>query len=558
MCGITCIVCPKCQNPEDYIKYVRQPIVDSSDKICHRGPDWSGIYQDHENDFVCSMGHERLSIVDPEGGEQPIVNKHYPKTALCVNGEIYNHQYIRDSMKDYKFMTKSDCEVIQALYHQSSDPIVVCQQLDGPFAFVLYDKYKKSIIVGRDPIGVNPLYYGYTEDGEICFASELKSIESYVIRIHEFPPGFCAQWVDDELKFMKYYYPKWQVTPYNQITGKETEQIREVLTRAVEKRLMSDVPYGVLLSGGLDSSLISAIAMKIVKERGTPFGNFLHSFSIGMEGSPDLAAAKKVGDYIGTKHHNFTFTFEDGLHAIKKVIRHLETYDVTTVRASTPMFLLSRKVKSIGVKMVLSGEGADEILGGYLHFQKAPTLKDFHEECIHRVEALHLFDCLRANKSTMAWGLEARVPFLDKEFLEIAMPIHPDLKCKTLESGKKIEKYVLREAFKDGYLPNEILWRQKEQFSDGVGYGWIDGLRRHAEITISDSQMKMAAELYPYNTPKTKEAYLYRQIFESFYPNARACETVSAWVPQTNWAGVSADPSGRAQGAHDAHTEWKE
>jgi asparagine synthase (glutamine-hydrolysing) len=558
MCGITCIAHPKCQNPEEYIQSVRQRIIASSYKIRHRGPDWSGIYQDYEGDYVCSMGHERLSIVDPEGGEQPIINKHYPETALCVNGEIYNHQTIRDSMKDYKFMTGSDCEVIQALYYKDANPVTLCQQLDGPFAFVLYDKTKQTIIVARDPIGINPLYYGYTKDGEICFASELKSIESYVIMVHEFPPGFCAQWIDDELKFTKYYTSKWQVTPYHEITGDEPEQIRQALTRAVEKRLMSDVPYGVLLSGGLDSSLTSAIAMKIVKERGTPFGNVLHSFSIGMKGSPDLVAAQKVADYIGTKHHSFTFTFEDGLNAIKYVIKHTETYDVTSIRASTPMFLLSRKVKSTGVKMVLSGEGADEILGGYLHFQKAPTPEDFHKECIHRVEALHLFDCLRANKSTMAWGLEARVPFLDNDFLEVAMPIHPDVKCKTLDSGKKVEKHVLREAFKDGYLPDEILWRQKEQFSDGVGYGWIDGLRQYSESVISDSQMKLATELYPYNTPKTKEAYLYRQTFEEFYPNARACETVSAWVPQTNWEGVSADPSGRAQGAHGAHTEWEE
>lgn len=571
MCGITAVICPKCQDPKSHLSNTRQRIVDMSNKVKHRGPDWSGVYQtsalkENGEIMACSMGHQRLSIIDPFGGEQPIVNPE-TKTVLCVNGEIYSHKQIREKYERvYKYQTGSDCEAIQALYHvlsTKSDSSLkteedLMNQLDGQFAFVLFDGVdgKANFLVGRDPIGIAPMYYGYTFTGEICFASELKSLHDHCIKVVEFPPGHYATMVDGELKITQYYKPNWYVAPFRGIDKPVSEYtaLNKVLTAAVEKRLMSDVPYGVLLSGGLDSALISSIAMRLLKEKQP--GNELLSFSIGLEGSPDLAAAEKVAKFIGTKHFGFKFTFEDGLNAIKDVIEHLETYDVTTIRASTPMFLLSRKIKAMGIKMVLSGEGADEVLGGYLHFHKAPTPEAFHDECKLRVDNLHHFDCLRANKSTMAWGLEARVPFLDKEVLEQAMPICPGLKCFDKGDGTKIEKFVLRKAFQDGYLPDEILWRQKEQFSDGVGYNWIDGLKAHAESVITDDQMKMATDLYPYNTPTTKEAMFYRHIFAEKYSKAQAEKTVSRWVPQTSWEGVDSDPSGRAQKVHDGHSDW--
>jgi asparagine synthase (glutamine-hydrolysing) len=569
MCGITVVIHPKCKDPKTYLANTQQRTVDMSDKIKHRGPDWSGIYQTYATDYAgetiaCSMAHQRLSIVGVFSGGQPIVNG---STSLCVNGEIYSHEAIKEQYKSiYEYQTDSDCEAIQALYcalyHESSSPSTIQElfkKLDGQFAFVLFDyrDNQSTFLVGRDPIGICPLYYGYTMDGEICFASELKAIQDQCIKVQEFPPGHYGYYLGDgKFDIVKYYKPEWQTAPFRQLGDPTVEYraLNTVLTKAVEKRLMSDVAYGVLLSGGLDSALISSIAVKILKEKQP--GKELSSFSIGLKGSPDLAAAEKVAKHIGTKHYGFEFTFQDGLNAIKDVIKHLETYDVTTIRASTPMFLLSRKIKAMGVKMVLSGEGADEVLGGYLHFHKAPSPEAFHDECKMRVDNLHNFDCLRANKSTMAWGLEARVPFLDKEVLEQAMLIHPELKCHAKDDGLKTEKYVLRKAFEEDYLPNEILWRQKEQFSDGVGYSWIDGLKAHAEAIITDDQMKLADDLYPYNTPQTKEAMWYRHIFTDMYSKAQAEKTVSRWVPQTSWEGVSSDPSGRAQQVHDGHGEW--
>lgn len=571
MCGIYALFCPKCNGDiEKYLHALKPQTIKSSDTLRHRGPDWSGVFQDHQDDFVVSMAHERLSIIDPEHGAQPIVN-HEQTLALSVNGEIYNYISIKDKFKDsYQFVTGSDCEVVLPLYQSYlnakatgstggvSSLVELVNSLDGVFAFVLYDKVNKTFLVARDPIGVNPLYYGFTDTGEICFASELKALHDVCSLIKEFPPGYFATYTDGKLEINQYYTPLWAVSGFNTKTPEEVlPELKQSLIDAVDKRLMADVPIGTLLSGGLDSSLIASIAMKIVKEKGTKFGHQLHSFSIGMEGSPDLVAAQKVADFIGTEHHGFHFTFDDGLNAVPKVIQHLETYDVTTVRASTPMFLLARMIKAMGIKMVLSGEGADEILGGYLYFHKAPTPEAFHCECCDRVYGLHTADCLRANKSTMAFGLEGRFPFLDKNFMETAIPIHPELKCAAPEGKPKIEKYALRKAFDDGtYLPDEILWRQKEQFSDGVGYSWIDGLKDYAEKTVSDESMAMASHLYPYNTPATKEAFYYRRIFEELYPKAGCAQTVAKWVPKTEWEGVDSDPSGRSQGIHDAHSEW--
>lgn len=562
MCGITLILTDNVS--KEYLTKRRGDIIKASEKIKHRGPDWTGVYQDTDGEIACIMAHERLSIIDPEGGSQPIVS-HDGLTALCVNGEIYNHQDLRHKYPEYKFMTGSDCEVIQTLYYQYSQKKIslvdIFDTLEGQFSFGLYDKHNGILIVARDPIGITTLYYGYTPTGEVCVSSEMKAIDEICIRVKEFPAGHYGIYdkVNKEFVIKQYYNPKWDLAPlkYDKPMKETAEKLNVELTKAVQKRLMSDVPFGVLLSGGLDSALISSIAMKLVKENGTKFGKTLHSFSIGMEDSPDLMAAQKVADFIGTHHHTFKFTFEDGWDSISKVIKTLETYDVTTIRASTPMYLLSRMIKSMGIKMVLSGEGADEALGGYLYFHKAPTAEAFHEECKTRVKNLHLFDCLRANKSTMAWGLEARVPFLDKDFLEMAMMINPEHKCYLKpDTQKKVEKYILRLAFNDGYLPDEILWRQKEQFSDGVGYGWIDGLKKHTEKAVSDVEFKMAGEKYPYNTPTTKEAYYYRKIFEEHFPRARAEETVSTWVPRIDW-GCDADPSGRSQGVHDGHSEWQ-
>ena len=561
MCGIFAILKTKCgSSPQQYLNSIRDLTIRQSDTIKHRGPDWSGIYQDYKNQMAVSMGHERLSIIDPEHGAQPLVS-HTKHVSLAVNGEIFNYQKLKEEYHDFEYKTNSDCEVILPLYQYYVDYLdVVMRSLDGVFAFVLYDKIKNQVLTARDPIGVNPLYYGFTRNGEICFASELKALHDICAVIHEFPPGhYCLCTENGGISFHKYYNPLWDTLTFNPDTNQTIieNQINKVLTNAVRKRLMSDVPFGVLLSGGLDSSLIASIASRLVKESGTKFGNKIHSFSVGISNSPDVLAAKKVAKYIDSIHHTIYFTVEEGMDAIKKVIYHLETYDRTTIRASTPMFLLSRAIKSHGIKMVLSGEGADEIFGGYLYFHKAPTNQDFHNECLKLIKRLHYFDCNRANKSTMAWGLEGRFPFLDKQFLETCVPIHPELKCMQLASGKKSEKYILRSSFQ-GYLPDEILWRQKEQFSDGVGYSWIDYLiDTISNEKVTDEDMELASHLYPYNTPRTKEDYYYRKVFEEYFPNGRSAETVSQWIPETKWDGVDEDPSGRSQGVHDSHQSWQ-
>ena len=536
----------------------RDSLLKCSKTLRHRGPDWNGIYINEEKK-VC-VCHERLSIVGVNKGAQPIYENETDRNyVLTVNGEIYNHKGIREIILQdrYDFTTDSDCEVILHLYRELGTKFL--NMLDGVFCFALYDSLENNFLVARDPIGVNPLYYAVDKDGGVCFASELKAIREWSkeVEIKIFPPG---HFMTNDLVLHRYYNPRWmlkeEIPQYN-LDVSEVEickKIREGLTKSVEKRLMTDVPYGVLLSGGLDSSLISSIASKLVKE-GTNknWGSQLHSFSIGLEGAPDLLFARKVADHLQTIHHEFHFTVEEGIDAIRDVIHHLETYDVTTIRASTPMFLLSRKIKAMGIKMVLSGEGADEIYGGYLYFHKSPSDEIFHLECCKRVKNLHYFDCLRANKSTMAWGLEVRVPFLDKEFLNRSMPIRPSQKMD------KIEKYILRKAFDPSmnegevYLPEDVLWRQKEQFSDGVGYNWIDSLVRDCDEKVINEEFLNAANKFPHNTPKTKEAFYYRTIFTDYYPE---CEKVSEfWVPNTDWEGVNADPSGRAQGIHDQFDE---
>mgnify|MGYP001174361645 CR=1 FL=1 len=548
MCGIFSIFKYK---KED----TRESILKCSKTLRHRGPDWNGIYVNESNKVtIC---HERLSIVGVNKGAQPIYGEN-ERYVLSVNGEIYNHKQIKlDKLnKKCDFNTDSDCEVILYLYREYGTDFL--NFLDGVFSFVVYDSLNDKFLVGRDPIGVNPLYYSI--DGEsIIFSSELKAIREWskTSEIKIFPPG-C--YMTEDRNIVKYYNPVWtreiSIPKYNlEATDKEIcDSVRNTLISSVEKRLMTDVPFGVLLSGGLDSSLTSSIASKLVK-RGIneDWGNRIHSFSIGLKDAPDLKYARQVAQHLNTIHHEFNFTIEEGIDAIRDVIYHLETYDITTIRASIPMFLLSRKIKAMGIKMVLSGEGADEVYGGYLYFHKAPTEKIFHEECVKRVNNLHYFDCLRANKSTMAWGLEVRVPFLDKNFLDVSMPIRPSQKLRN------IEKYILRKAFDpemtggEEYLPKEVLWRQKEQFSDGVGYNWVDSLIRKCNEEITDIQFKQAKYKYTYNIPQTKEAYYYREIFESYYSN---CEKVSEyWIPNTDWEGVKSDPSGRAQNIHAVYED---
>jgi len=531
-----------------------------SKKQRHRGPDWSGIWTSDSAVLV----HERLAIVDINSGEQPLVN-HTGDLALLVNGEIYNHKALAQSeASDYPFLTQSDCEVILALYDQDRGETEVgaqtiesrLNQLEGMFAFILFDQKSDRYIVARDPIGIISLYYGYDEKRQLFIASEMKALVEVCEEIYPFPPG---HYLDSEQgEIIRYYRPSWKA--YDSVAKQPTDPavIRESLIESVKKHMMSDVPYGVLLSGGLDSSIISAIAQlnaakRVEDEQKSPaWWPQLHSFAVGLKGSPDLIAAQKVADQIGTIHHEIHFTVQQGLDALADVIYHLETYDVTTVRASTPMFLMARKIKSMGIKMVLSGEGADEIFGGYLYFHKAPNAREFHEETVRKLERLHQFDCLRANKAMAAWGVEARVPFLDRKFLDTAMSIAPEVK---MCGQGKIEKQILRQAF-DGYLPAEILWRQKEQFSDGVGYSWIDSLKEYAEQSINDLEMRRAPIDYPINTPDTKEGLLYRKIFEEkFNTNSAAatvpggksiaCSTKEALAWDSSFADNS-DPSGRA------------
>jgi asparagine synthase (glutamine-hydrolysing) len=500
---------------------LRSQTLKMSKKIRHRGPDWSGIYCGEK----AIMSHERLSIVDVASGKQPLFSKD-GNLVLAVNGEIYNHEEIRERYAGkYEFLTKSDCEVILALY-QDKGPAFM-EDLSGIFAFCLYDKEKDIFMVGRDHIGIIPLYMGWDKMGNFFVASELKALEGYCNTIQEFLPGHYLYSPDGEVK--KWYTRDWM--EYDAVKDNTTsiDELRTALEEAVRRQLMSDVPYGVLLSGGLDSSIISAVAKKFAAKRvengseNDAWWPQLHSFAVGLEGSPDLIAARKVADYIGSVHHEIHFTIEEGLDAISDVIYHLETYDVTTIRASTPMYLMARVIKSMGVKMVLSGEGADEIFGGYLYFHKAPNAKEFHEETVRKLDKLHLYDCLRANKSLAAWGVEGRVPFLDKEFMDVAMRLNPQ--DKMIVQGSKMEKWVLRKAFED-YLPESVVWRQKEQFSDGVGYSWIDTLKARAEHKVSDKELENAKFRFPINPPKNKEEYLYRSIFSEHFPSDSAAATV--------------------------------
>ncbi len=502
------------------LKSVRKMALRQSRLLRHRGPDWSGIYA--ANNAV--LAHERLSIVDVNTGAQPILSES-SRQALAVNGEIYNHQDIRDRFEGrYAFRTHSDCEVILPLYLEQGTGFL--DQLSGMFAFCLYDEDKDFWMMARDPIGIIPLYYGHDEHGQLFVASEMKALMEVCNQVHEFPPGHF--WCTGQAEPEQWYQRPW--TDYEHVRDATTDKValRDAMEQAVIGHLMTDVPYGVLLSGGLDSSITAALAarhaaMRIEDHEETPaWWPRLHSFAIGLEGSPDLAAAQLAADHIGTVHHGFTFTVQEGLDALEEVIYHLETYDVTTIRAATPMFLMARKIRAMGIKMVLSGEGADEIFGGYLYFHKAPDPQAFHEETVRKLSRLHSYDCLRANKSMSAWGVEARVPFLDKEFLDVAMSINPA--DKMITQGR-IEKQILREAFSD-LLPESIAWRQKEQFSDGVGYGWIDAVKDFTDDHVSDAEMTRAAGRFPFNTPASKEAYWFRSVFEQHFPLASAAQTV--------------------------------
>ena len=550
MCGIVCVFDTKQKN-----EVIRPQILEMSKKIRHRGPDWSGIYQ-HDNVI---FSHERLAIVDPTSGKQPLFTKD-GKVALAVNGEIYNHQELRSEFPDYEFLTQSDCEVILALYRRDGKNFL--EKLNGIFAFALYDEENDAYLIGRDHMGIVPLYMGWDKNGSFYVASELKSLEGVCNKIEEFLPGHFLYSKDGQ-ELQQWYKRDW--TDFENVKDNETDiaAIRKGLEEAVHRQLMSDVPYGVLLSGGLDSSIIAAVTAKYARQR-IESGDTqeawyprLHSFAVGLEGSPDLAAARKAADHIGSVHHEIKYTVQEGLDAIKDVIYHLETYDVTTIRASTPMYLLARVIKSMGIKMVLSGEGSDELFGGYLYFHKAPSAQAFHEETVRKLGKLHLYDCLRANKSLMAWGIEGRVPFLDKEFMDIAMNINPKDKMITPE---RMEKWVLRKAFED-LLPESIAWRQKEQFSDGVGYSWIDTLKQVAEDEVTDEMMANAKFRFPINTPMSKEEYRYRTIFESHFPSDSAASCVPS-VPSVACSTPVAlewdeafkkmnDPSGRAVKVHE-------
>ncbi|WP_105168126.1 asparagine synthase B [Pseudoalteromonas sp. T1lg23B] len=534
---------------------LRSQAIEMSKLLRHRGPDWSGVYSSDKAILV----HERLAIVGVSSGAQPLYNPEQTHI-LAVNGEIYNHKELAKNLTvDFEFQTESDCEVILALYKQKGPEFL--DDLNGIFAFCLYDEEQDAYLIGRDHIGIIPLYTGRDHHGNFYVASEMKALTPICTQIEEFPPGHYLYSTDGELR--PYYSRDWQ--QYDAVKENEANvtDVKEALEAAVKRQLMCDVPYGVLLSGGLDSSVISAITQKFAAKRiedndaSDAWWPKLHSFSIGLEGSPDLAAAQKVADAIGTVHHPIHFTVQQGIDALKEVIYHLETYDVTTVRASTPMYLMSRQIKAMGIKMVLSGEGADELFGGYLYFHKAPNAKEFHEELNRKVSKLHMFDCLRANKSMAAWGVEARVPFLDKEFVDVAMRTNPEYKmCK----DGRIEKHILREAF-DGYLPNEVLWRQKEQFSDGVGYNWIDSLKAHVEEQVSDQDLENAKYRFPINTPDSKEAYFYRHIFTEHFPSdaaahcvphgkSVACSTPQALAWDESFQN-NADPSGRAASVHN-------
>ena len=515
MCGIVCAFDLK-QSSES----LRPQLLEMSKKVRHRGPDWSGIYADEK----AILAHERLAIVDPASGKQPLYSPD-GKLVLAANGEIYNHRELRKQFEgSYEFQTQSDCEVILALYQKKGVDFI--DDMNGIFGFAIYDSEKDEYFVARDHMGIIPLYIGWDQNGTFYVASELKALEGVCTKIELFPPGHYLHSSTGE--FVRWYDRDWM--EYDAVKDNETsiDDLREALEAAVHRQLMSDVPYGVLLSGGLDSSVTSAIAKKYAQMRiesddtKEAWWPQLHSFSVGLEGSPDLAAAQKVADHIGTVHHEIKFTIQEGLDAIKDVIYNLETYDITTIRASTPMYLMARVIKSMGIKMVLSGEGADELFGGYLYFHKAPNAREFHEETVRKLSKLHMYDCLRANKSLAAWGIEGRVPFLDKEFIDVAMRINPQDKMITPE---RMEKWVIRKAFED-YLPESVAWRQKEQFSDGVGYNWIDTLKVLVEQEISDEKLANAHFRFPIQTPQTKEEYYYRSIFEEHFPSDAAAFSV--------------------------------
>lgn len=541
---------------EDDCDQLRLLAVERSQRQRHRGPDWSGVYCDLQT----ILAHERLAIVDPAGGAQPLVSAD-GAVVLAVNGEIYNHTSLRSARSTYAFTTESDCEVISALYVEM-EPEAFLPLLNGIFAFVLWDRANARAILARDPIGVCPLYWGHDAEGRLWVASELKALADICNDVAPFPPG---HFYDSKTGTATRYYSKpWRRYEETRDRTVVPADLRAAFQQAVDRQLMSDVPYGVLLSGGLDSSLVAMCAAgspNAVARKGQAFSrgttHSLHSFAIGLEHSPDLAAAQVAADAIGTVHHGFEYTVEEGFDALSEVIRHIETYDVTTIRAATPMYLLARRIKALGIKMVLSGEGADEVFGGYLYFHRAPSAEEFHAETVRKLDALHLYDCLRANKAMMAWGVEARVPFLDLEFLDVAMKMDARVKMVAYAG---IEKGILREAF-DGLLPETILWRQKEQFSDGVGYGWIDSLKARAEQQISDREFRFASSRFPINTPATKEAYVYRKIFERHYPGhacaltvpggkSIACSSPAAIAWHASFA-ASADPSGRSvKGVH--------
>lgn len=544
MCGIVCAFDIK-QKSED----LRPQVLEMAKAIRHRGPDWSGVYSDEK----AILAHERLAIVDPASGKQPLFSED-KKLILAANGEIYNHKVLRAQFPDYKFQTESDCEVILALYKEKGVDFV--DEMNGIFGFAIYDVDKDEYFIARDHMGIIPLYMGWDQHGTFYVASELKALEGVCTKIELFPPGHYMSSKDGEL--VQWYKRDWE--DFDAVKDNETSiaEVKQALEDAVHRQLMSDVPYGVLLSGGLDSSVTSAIAKKYSQRRieaddkEQAWWPQLHSFSVGLEGSPDLAAARKVADHIGTVHHEIKFTIQEGLDAIKDVIYQLETYDITTIRASTPMYLMARVIKSMGIKMVLSGEGADELFGGYLYFHKAPNAREFHEETVRKLSKLHMYDCLRANKSLAAWGIEGRVPFLDKEFMDVAMRINPE--DKMIKDGR-IEKWVVRKAFED-MLPESVAWRQKEQFSDGVGYSWIDTLKELVNEEVTDEQMANAHFRFPIQTPQNKEEYYYRTIFEGHFPS----DTAALSVPQEPSVACSTkialewdeafknmnDPSGRA------------
>lgn len=536
---------------------LRKKALELSRLMRHRGPDWSGVYADDKAILV----HERLSIVDVNNGAQPLYNAAHTHV-LAVNGEIYNHQALRAELSDrYEFQTESDCEVILALYQEKG--IDFLDDLQGMFAFILYDSVKNTWLIGRDHIGIIPLYMGNDEHGNLYVASEMKALVPVCRSIKEFPAGSYLSSTDGEIR--RYWQRDWFDYAAVEDNVTDAAALKNALEESVKSHLMSDVPYGVLLSGGLDSSIISAVTKRFAAKRvedqdkSEAWWPQLHSFAVGLEGSPDLTAAKAVAEHLGTVHHEIHFTVQEGLDAIRDVIYHIETYDVTTIRASTPMYLMSRKIKAMGIKMVLSGEGADEVFGGYLYFHKAPNAREFHEENVRKLHALHMFDCARANKAMSAWGVEARVPFLDKKFLDVAMRINPQ--DKMCGSNGKMEKHILRECF-ESYLPASVAWRQKEQFSDGVGYSWIDTLKEVAAEQISDQQLQTAHFRFAHNTPTSKEAYLYREIFEELFPLPSAAECVPGG-PSVACSSAKAiewdeafknmdDPSGRAVGVHQS------